>query len=318
MKPMRVLLTGSTGFVGRAVLHLLLRERADGRAVEVRAVARAVPADRRESAGVEWMHADLSDPASLDGAASGADVLVHLACRVDGGVAECERTNIGGTRAVVEEARRAGVRHIVHLSTAAVYGPGPHRGIPVDGVPPVPVSAASRSRLAAEQIALDAGAVVLRPGLVLGTGDRWVVPALGELLRRVPFRWDGGRGRVSAVAVEDLARLVTALATAPDTVPSGVFHASHPTPVRNRDLMTRLAELDVLSPVTGDLTWEQCLARLREVPGRISERQFALLARDHWYESEEIWRLAGCAPGPGPLDRLTEAAPWYRAHLVAG
>ncbi|WP_368402929.1 hypothetical protein [Streptomyces pseudovenezuelae] len=60
------------------------------------------------------------------------------------------------------------------------------------------------------------------------------------------------------------------------------------------------------------------LERLREVPGRISERQFALLALDHWYESEEVWRLAGCAPGPGPLERLAQAAPWYRAHLAAG
>ncbi|WP_328751136.1 NAD(P)-dependent oxidoreductase [Streptomyces sp. NBC_00285] len=318
MRPVRVLLTGATGFVGGAVLSRLLRERADGRDVEVRALARAVPADRPEQAGVRWRHADLSDPASLAGAASDTDVLVHLAARVDGSERDCERTNIDGTRAVVAEARRAGVARIVHLSTAAVYGPGPHRGIPVDGVTPAPVSAASRTRLAAERIALDAGAVVLRPGLVLGAGDRWVVPGLGELLRRVPARWDGGRGQISVVAVEDLARLITALATAPDTVPCGVFHACHPVPVRGGDLMTRLAELDVLPPVCDDWSWEQCLARLREAPGRISERQFALLARDHWYESEEIWRLAGCAPGPGPLDRLAGAAPWYRAHLAAG
>ncbi|MFE1838258.1 NAD-dependent epimerase/dehydratase family protein [Streptomyces sviceus] len=318
MSPLRVVLTGATGFVGGTVLDRLLRDRADGRDLEVRALVRTVPDDRREQPGVEWRRVDLSDPASLVGAASGADVLVHLAARVDGTERECERTNIDGTRAVVEEARRAGVRRIVHLSTAAVYGPGPHRGIPVDGVTPAPVSAASRTRLAAERIALDAGAVVLRPGLVLGAGDRWVVPGLRELLRRVPARWDGGRGQLSLVAVEDLARLVTALATAPDAVPSGIFHAGHPVPVRGGDLMARLAELDVLPPVTDELTWEQCLARLREVPGRISERQFALLALDHWYESEEIWRLAGCAPGPGPLERLARAAPWYRAHLATG
>ncbi|MGI5428195.1 NAD-dependent epimerase/dehydratase family protein [Streptomyces sp. CA-179760] len=322
MTPVRVLLTGSTGFVGQAVLRRLLRAHgADGRGVEVRAVARAVPAGTGERAGVEWVRADLSDPASLHGAASGTDVLVHLACRVSGGTEECERTNVGGTRAIVDEARRAGVGRIVQLSTAAVYGPGPHRGIPVDGVVPAPVSAASRTRLAAERIALDAGAVVLRPGLVLGPGDRWVVPALGELLQRVPARWDGGRGLVSAVDVDDLARLVTALVTAPDSgaVAPGVHHASHPVPVRGGDLMAVLAELDVLpSAGADDWAWEKCLARLRETPGRISERQFELLARDHWYESERIWRLSGCAPGPGPLERLAGAAAWYREHLGVG
>ncbi|MFC9505297.1 NAD-dependent epimerase/dehydratase family protein [Streptomyces sp. NPDC057002] len=322
MRSVRVLLTGSTGFVGRAVLRRLLgASGADGRRVEVRAVARAVPAGMDERAGVEWVCADLTDPASLHGAANGTDVLVHLACRVSGGAEECERTNVGGTRAIVDEARRARVGRVVHLSTAAVYGPGPHRGIPVDGVVPAPVSAASRTRLAAERIALDAGAVVLRPGLVLGPGDRWVVPALGELLRRVPARWDGGHGLLSAVDVDDLARLVAALVTAPDSgaVASGVHHASHPVPVRNGDLMARLAELDVLpSAGADDWDWEKCLARLRETPGRMSERQFALLARDHWYESEQIWRLTGRAPGPGPLERLDGAAAWYREHLRAG
>ncbi|WP_406149318.1 NAD-dependent epimerase/dehydratase family protein [Streptomyces sp. NBC_01012] len=318
VSPVRVLLTGSTGFVGRAVLDRLLRERADGADVEVRTVTRGVPTGPAAPPGVDRVYADLADPGSLGDAAEGTDVLVHLACRVDGDAEECERTNVGGTRAIVGAARRAGVRRIVQLSTAAVYGPGPHRGIPVDGVAPAPVSAASRTRLAAERIVLDAGGVVLRPGLVLGTGDRWVVPALGELLRRVPHRWDGGRGRLSAVDVEDLARLLGSLATTPGDLPHGVHHASHPVPVRNHDLMARLTELAVLPRVTGDLPWERCLALLRETPGRVSERQFALLARDHWYASEEIWRLTGVAPGPGPLDRLAGAADWYRTRMATG
>ncbi|MFE2056270.1 NAD-dependent epimerase/dehydratase family protein, partial [Streptomyces sp. NPDC059446] len=144
MSPVRVLLTGSTGFVGRAVLRRLLDERAEGRDVEVRAVTRGDPAAGPVADGVERVRADLSDPGSLTVAARGTDVLVHLACRVEGDAEECERTNVGGTRAVVDAARRAGVGRIVQLSTAAVYGPGPHRGISVDEVTPAPVSGGGR------------------------------------------------------------------------------------------------------------------------------------------------------------------------------
>ncbi|WP_244409272.1 NAD-dependent epimerase/dehydratase family protein [Streptomyces albofaciens] len=296
---------------------------------------------------IDWARADLADAASLRGLCEGADVLLHLASDIGRDEEHCELVNVRGTAALVDEAVRAGVGRIVHLSTAAVYGAGPHSGLDVDEIPPAPVSAASRTRLAAEQPVLAAGGTVLRPGLVLGAGDRWVVPALAELLGRVPARWDGGRGLLSVVAVEDLARLFVRLALAPyDTpgtpgasitsttpntstttgipgtpgIPSGVYHASHPTPVSNGDLMDTLLAHDVFPDAPAalpDLSWSDCLQRLEAVPGRVSERQFALLARDHWYRSDEVWTAAACDPGPGPLARLADSADWYRTHLRA-
>ncbi|UYQ62640.1 NAD-dependent epimerase/dehydratase family protein [Streptomyces peucetius] len=316
MNRTRVVVTGGTGFVGRAVLRDLLRDGASGRGVSVRAAVRTVRPGTEDVPDLERVTAELTDPRSVRGLLDGADVLVHLASRVVGSEEECTAVNVDGTRAVMAEARRHSVGRIVHLSTAAVYGAGPHRGIPVDGVTPDPVSPASRTRLAGERVALDAGAVVLRPGLVLGAGDQWVVPALAEFLQRVPAAWDGGRGQASLVDVGDLARLIGTLARSPDPLPHGVHHASHPRPVRNRDLLACLAELDVLPAGSGDLPWAECLRRLRRTPGRLSERQFTLVAGDHWYLSEEIWRLTGCPEGPGPLARLADAAPWYRAHLA--
>ncbi|MEU1420100.1 NAD-dependent epimerase/dehydratase family protein [Kitasatospora sp. NPDC005751] len=305
----RILLTGAGGFIGSAVLAAL---RARPETGVIRAVARSAAPP-----GTVRVAADLTDPATLRGAADGADVLVHLAAAVSGDEDACAAVNVLGTRALLAEAARAGVGRIVHLSTTAVYGPGPHRGIDVDGVTPAPVSAASRTRLIGERAALDAGAVVLRAPLVLGAGDRWVVPCLAELTRRVPARWDGGAALLSLVAVEDLARLVAGLALGPERPPSGVHHAGHPEPVRSGALLDALAEHGVLPPTPGqDWPWERCLAELRRVPGVFSERQFALLAQDHWYRSTEIWRSTGTDPGPGPLHRLAAAAPWYRDHLA--
>ncbi|WP_411073545.1 NAD-dependent epimerase/dehydratase family protein [Streptomyces sp. cmx-4-7] len=315
---LRVVLTGATGFIGSRVLRAVL-DPAAGRPVEVRALARtAPPGPSRPSgaAGPSWVDADLTRPRSLRGVCEGADVLLHLASRISGTEEECAAVNVRGAAALLEEARRCGVRRIVHLSTAAVYGPGPHRGIRVNEKDPAPGSPASRTRLLGERAALDAGATVLRPGLVTGAGDRWVVPALAALLERLPGRWNGGRGLLSLVDADDLARLITALAVLPDRPPAGIFHAAHPRPVRNGDLMAALGDLGVLAPAGADLSWESCLEFLRRTPSGVSERQFELLAGEHWFRSDEIWTLADCPPGPGPLARLATAAPWYRRHLA--
>ncbi|MGV9380430.1 NAD-dependent epimerase/dehydratase family protein [Nonomuraea sp. NPDC003707] len=311
----RVVLTGSTGFIGSAVLRRL-----SAAGVRVRAVCRTEPVGPHRVPGVEYARADLTEPASLRGLCEGGGVLVHAAPYVGRDQARCVAVNERGTARLVAEARAAGVRRIVYVSTTAVYGPGPHRGAEVGELTPAPVSATSRTRLAAERSVTGAAGLVLRAGLVLGPGDRWVVPALRELAQRVPGRWDGGRALLSLIDVADLARLVAAAVTA-DAAPVGVYHAANPEPVRVGALLDALARHLILPPAADDaegLAWEACLHRLRTTPGRVSERQFTLLAQDHYYRCDAIWERLGCAPGPGPLTRLGAAASWYRSQAGEG
>lgn len=343
----RVVLTGATGFIGSAALRALLE-----RGVRVRALVRRVPCgvggagdgvpvgagvgdgvvvdgvgaggvvaggvvtSGVVAGGVEWVVGDLTEPGVVRGLCEGADAVAHLASYIGSDPGLCEAVNVDGTRLLMAEARRAGVGRVVQLSTSAVYGAGPHSGIDVDEIPAAPVSPVSRTRLIAEGFAREAGGVVLRPGLVLGAGDRWVVPMLGELLTRVPAVWDGGRALLSAVEVNDLGRLIAALATGGHRAAPGVHHASHPAPVRIGDLLTELSRLAVLPPLpTEDWPWDACLTRFRATQGRAGERQFTLVARDHWYRSDEIWHPTACPAGPGVLPRLAESAGWYRERM---
>ncbi|GAA2142800.1 hypothetical protein GCM10009760_28370 [Kitasatospora kazusensis] len=268
---------------------------------------------------VEVVHGDLGDAASLRGICTGVDTVVHLASLIGGDAESCHRVNVLGTGALLAEAQRAGVRRIVQLSTTAVYRDGVHRGATESALPLEPGSVTSRTRLQAERLVLAAGGTVVRPHLVYGRGDTWVIPAVAELLGRMPHWIDGGRARVSMIAVDDLARALAALVLGPPSPGGGqVYHACHPEPVRVRDLLTLVSGQLGLPLPSGDLPYEQAVARLVASEGAHWARRLSLLGVDHWYESSRLWQRTGCDPGPGLAGRFADHAPWYRARSGAG
>ncbi|KAB8161665.1 NAD-dependent epimerase/dehydratase family protein [Streptomyces sp. 3MP-14] len=313
-----VLVSGGTGFVGSAVVRQLLRRAGTG-GPRVRVLSRRPPPRWMTEAGVAWTAGDLSEPATLRGVGERAAVLLHLSSYVGRDPERCWSVNGLGTAALMREARRAGIGRICYVSTASVYGTGPHRG-PVEGaLTPAPASTASASRLRAEEEVRAHGGVVLRPNLVFGAGDRWFVPTLARLLAAVPAWPDGGRARLSVIAVSDLARLVAALAfTARPPAAGSVWHASHPEPVRLRVLARRVCEVLDLPPPSDDLPCaEHRSVTARELP-EMTDHQHALLSRDHFYDSSGVWRALGLTAGPGYASRMAEALRWYGERSSGG
>ncbi len=152
MKP--TLVTGATGFVGWHVARALL-ERGFPVRVLVRDAARL-----RELEGAETRTGDVRDPASVEDAVSGCEVVYHVAADYRLWVrdpAEMFRTNVDGTRNVLEAARRAGAERVVYTSTVGCIGIPP--GGVGDETTPVTMAdmtgAYKRSKFAAEQVALD-------------------------------------------------------------------------------------------------------------------------------------------------------------------
>ncbi len=179
---MRVLVTGATGNVGTALLRRMAGER-----VQVSGLARRVPRPSGgPPSGVRWHALDLSSsvaPGVLREAMADVDAVVHCAWRIQPSHDEAamHAVNVGGTRAVVAAAAATGVAHLVHLSSVAVYAPGPvdDRGVkqpvaedwPATGIE---TSGYSRHKVEAEGLLGAAKArprspvlTVVRPGLVV-------------------------------------------------------------------------------------------------------------------------------------------------------
>lgn len=196
---MKVLVTGGTGVVGQAAVAALVR-----RGHQVRLLSRHAERDAQEwPHGVEAHEGSVTDPPSLGGSADGCDVVLHLVAVVKEEPPEATfaRVNVDGTRAMAEEAERAGVPRFIYVSSL-----GADRG----------ASDYHKSKLAGEEAARRFGRawLVLRPGNVYGPGDE-VISLLLKMMRTLPVvpvidggehefqpLWSGDLGEALAIACE--------------------------------------------------------------------------------------------------------------------
>ncbi|MFI1652518.1 NAD-dependent epimerase/dehydratase family protein [Streptomyces avidinii] len=304
-----VLVTGAAGFVGSAVVECLV-----GRGVGVRALVHRAGV----RVGVEEVWGDLAVAGSLRGVCEGVGTVLHLASRITGSQEELRVVNVEGTRALLAEARRAGVGRVVQLGTAAVYGAGVRRGVVEGELVERPGSVTSVTRLEGERLVLAAGGTVLRPHLVFGRGDRWVVPGLVELLGRLPYWVEGGRARVSLVSVDALAGALAELAVRREVM-GGVLHAGHPEPVSVRELVEAVAGGLGLPLPVGEVDLAGALELLGGGGGidPVLARRVGLLAVDHWYDSGRLWAGLEASPGPRFAEAFGACASWYRDTALA-
>src|SRR5436305_336862 len=175
---MQAFVTGATGFLGSHVARVLCEQGA-----KLRLLVRAT-GNLKNLHGLpaETVAGDLRDPGSLEKAVAGCDTVFHVVADYRLLVRdpqEMYRSNVDGTRALLEAARRSNVRRLVYTSSVATIGFRTNGSL-ADEDSPVSVSDMighyKRSKFMAEQVALEAGrsgmhVVTVNPTTPVGEGD---------------------------------------------------------------------------------------------------------------------------------------------------
>ncbi len=189
---MKLALTGATGFVGGHVLELAL---AGGHGV--RALTRR-PQPARD--GVEWVAGSLEDRTALAALVEGTDAVIHVAGVINApDAAGFKAGNVAGTAAMLGAAEAAKVGRFVHVSSLAAREPA------------LSLYGASKARSEALVEASPLSSAIVRPPAVYGPGDRETLELFRMAKRGLMFL--PPEGTLSLIHVDDLARLLLALAS---------------------------------------------------------------------------------------------------------
>jgi nucleoside-diphosphate-sugar epimerase len=309
------LVTGGTGFLGRRLVERLLGA---GRGV---AILGRTPASDLEKRGVRFIRAAVDDAPAVAAACAGAETVFHVAAKVGvwGPYDDFYRTNVLGTRAILEGCRAHGVRRLVYTSTpSVVYNgrdlAGANESLPLttdcSSAYPLTKATAEREVLAASSDALRT--VALRPHLIWGVGDPHLVPRVLARAAAGRLRIVGsGRNRVDMVHVEnavDAHLLAESALLSPVSPAAGrAYFITNGEPVALWDWINDLLQALGRPPVTKriplgaasavgaacELTWRTL--RLKGEPP-MTRFVAAELAKDHWFDIGAARRDLGYEP----------------------
>ncbi|RPJ43127.1 MAG: NAD-dependent epimerase/dehydratase family protein [Deltaproteobacteria bacterium] len=239
----KVLVTGATGFIGRAVVTALLE---DG--YEVRALVRPRSGDNLRDSGVSLWKGDLTVPSSLRGIAEGINAVCHIAGVLGSPNVDQKtyfRLNAEGTSHLLAECLNRPIEKFIHCSTAGVMGSGgdPRRD---ESSEIHPGNAYECSKAEGEAHVLSFiekhrfPAIILRPGMVYGPGDMHHLGLYRAIKKKYFFLFGSGNSCLDPVFVNDVAGAFVKVLKADGNV-GETFLISGPRPVPVREFAETIA-----------------------------------------------------------------------------
>jgi dihydroflavonol-4-reductase len=317
---MNAFVTGASGFVGGHLSAALVKRGGVVRGL----VRRLVPAS---GPGVEYVQADLADIGRLVEACRGAEWVFHCAAALGAsrlGVEGFRAVNVEGTRTLLEAARKAGVRRVVHFSSAGVLG-HVKEGRAADETHPLdPRDAYDLTKLEGERLALEAAGrglevVVIRPGWVYGPGDRRTFKLVRAVARRRFALVGRGRTLQTPVYIDDLVE--GTVRAAEKGRPGEIYNLAGPEVLTVREISDGIAQAAGVKAARLRLPLASARAAAwvldglfrpfkKEAP--LNPSRLAFFVHPKPLDIAKARRELDYAPGVSFKDGMARAVAWYR------
>ena len=225
---MNIFIAGASGFVGGHLIDVLLKE-----GHKLRCLARSEKAKKLfKEKGIEVVSGDITEPDTLEGALNGIGLVIHLVGIIqEKGPATFQRVHVEGTKNLVAEAKRAGVKHFFYQSAL--------------GADKDSWSGYLKTKARAEEIVKASGIphTIFRPSLIIGPWDGFT-RKLMDLIKMSPVIPipGGGESKFQPLYIKDWLGCIQKVIASPESF-KGTFEIGGPQHLSYNELVASLAEV---------------------------------------------------------------------------
>lgn len=315
------LVTGGTGFIGRALVDGLL-----ARGARVRVIARRPVVRWRVNPAIEHIRADISEPGVLETAVRDVDEIYHLAAATSGTPAYYESVTVEGSERLLRAVAATGGGRVVFVSSASVYDAGAMRdGVRIDEDFPLERSASARGLYARTKTESELRAhpflnhpavklTIVRPGLVYGPRSKNVLNGAALTLRNQLLITTGTLLKLlPLIYIDDLVDILIRIASAEVTI-GRIYNLAHPTMPTTEQFLKAYHELSgdrrptIDIPLPKLLPMFSMLDRLSGMLGRGSNYAYTAgrLASMPVFSADKIYRELEWEPAVGYREGLAK------------
>ncbi|QDG93770.1 NAD(P)-dependent oxidoreductase (plasmid) [Rhizobium sp. NIBRBAC000502774] len=264
----RYLVTGATGFLGGAVVRRLNEMEHDVIATG-RDRKRLDSLPLADESGRLALDLASVDPVELSKMLRSLDCIIHCAGLSSpwGRRSEFEYSNIRTTETIIALAKACGVRHVIHISTPAIYFRFRDQwNVAEDCTLPRPVNEYARSKAIAERIVLQSGLpyTIVRPRGLYGQGDTALLPRLIRAAKAGSLpRFRNGSAVTDITHVDDVVDAIMTIAERREDAIGQIFNVSGGEALSIEQIVEQAARVSGVTPVWRNLPLFPALAAVR-------------------------------------------------------